>query len=290
MKRIEFLYPQGKTKALTFSYDDGNVQDIRMIEILRAHGMRGTFNLNSGSLLNPQTWPEEEGRETIRGLSAEEAFAVYEGQEVAVHGMHHPYWSAIPRERAMEEIAGDKRKLEEIFGRPVRGMACPFGSYDEDIRAIARAIGMRYVRRTGRDFSFCFPSDPLYAEGLGKDTEDPVEWLGTCSHTVPDLMRRLADFLVPRANTLAVFCLKGHSYEFAKDHNWQVLEEFCAFAGGRQEVWYPTCIEIFDYHHALKKMIFTADCSLCQNPSAISVWMRVESDLVEVRPGETLAL
>ena len=38
----------GKMKALTFSYDDGVEQDIRLIEILDRYHLRGTFNLNPG--------------------------------------------------------------------------------------------------------------------------------------------------------------------------------------------------------------------------------------------------
>ena len=38
----------GKKKAVTFSYDDGISQDIRLIEILNRYGLKATFNLNSG--------------------------------------------------------------------------------------------------------------------------------------------------------------------------------------------------------------------------------------------------
>ena len=40
----------GKKKAVTFSYDDGVTQDIRLIEIFNRYGLRATFNLNSGLL------------------------------------------------------------------------------------------------------------------------------------------------------------------------------------------------------------------------------------------------
>ena len=38
---------QGKKKALTFSYDDGVTQDIRLAELFHKYGMKATFNLNS---------------------------------------------------------------------------------------------------------------------------------------------------------------------------------------------------------------------------------------------------
>ena len=40
-------FPEGKTKALTFSYDDGEKQDIRLIQLFNKYGLKGTFNLNS---------------------------------------------------------------------------------------------------------------------------------------------------------------------------------------------------------------------------------------------------
>ena len=41
----------GKSKVLTLSYDDGVVQDIRLINILDKYGIRGTFNINTGMYL-----------------------------------------------------------------------------------------------------------------------------------------------------------------------------------------------------------------------------------------------
>ena len=38
---------QGKNKAVTFSYDDGVLQDQRLINIFNRYGLKGTFNLNS---------------------------------------------------------------------------------------------------------------------------------------------------------------------------------------------------------------------------------------------------
>ena len=41
----------GKSKVLTLSYDDGVVQDIRLIEILNKYGIKATFNINTGLYL-----------------------------------------------------------------------------------------------------------------------------------------------------------------------------------------------------------------------------------------------
>ena len=49
MKKMLFMrFPEGRAKALTFSYDDGVEQDIRFVELLNKYNMKGTFNLNGG--------------------------------------------------------------------------------------------------------------------------------------------------------------------------------------------------------------------------------------------------
>ncbi|UUZ84487.1 hypothetical protein LJK88_12925 [Paenibacillus sp. P26] len=52
--RIRYdLFPGGKTKALTLSFDDGREYDRRLVRIFNEYGLRGTFHLNSGFLGNP---------------------------------------------------------------------------------------------------------------------------------------------------------------------------------------------------------------------------------------------
>lgn len=43
-------------KLLTFSFDDGNEDDVRLVEILNRYGLKGTFNLNSGKLTKTSVW------------------------------------------------------------------------------------------------------------------------------------------------------------------------------------------------------------------------------------------
>ena len=44
---IEFsVFPGGKKRVLSFSYDDGLEQDERLIKLFNRYGMKGSFNLN----------------------------------------------------------------------------------------------------------------------------------------------------------------------------------------------------------------------------------------------------
>ena len=52
--KVYICFPEGKAKALTMSYDDGKVEDIRLLEIFNKYGIKGTFNLNYGMMCKDQ--------------------------------------------------------------------------------------------------------------------------------------------------------------------------------------------------------------------------------------------
>ena len=96
MSNICMRFPGGKRKALTLSYDDGVEQDIRLIDIMKKHGLKGTFNINSG-MYAPEGTVYPEG--TIhRRMSKSMALELYQnsGMEVAVHGLKHPFLEQLP--------------------------------------------------------------------------------------------------------------------------------------------------------------------------------------------------
>ena len=85
MATIFMRFPNGKAKALTLSYDDGVEQDIRLIEIMKENGLKGTFNINTGCYASEgKVYPEGQ---IHRRMSRSQSIAAYKnsGMEVAVH-------------------------------------------------------------------------------------------------------------------------------------------------------------------------------------------------------------
>lgn len=82
----------------------------------------------------------------------------------------------------------------------------------------------------------------------------------------------------------------GHSYEFEDDQNWDLIEDFCAYIGNQSDIWYATNIEIVDYVKAFQNLKFSADSRFVFNPSAISVWLSVDDQIVEVKGGNQVHL
>jgi len=46
IRSVFMRYPEGKAKAVTFSYDDGVIEDKKLVEIFDRYGMKATFNFN----------------------------------------------------------------------------------------------------------------------------------------------------------------------------------------------------------------------------------------------------
>ena len=89
-----------------------------------------------------------------------------------------------------------------------------------------------------------------------------------------DKARAFADLF--KTQYLYMMYVWGHSYEFTDRDNWHVMEEFCEFIGGRDDIWYATNIEIVDYMEDASRLQYTAAGDWVYNPNAQSVWIQVE--------------
>lgn len=266
----------GKSKVLTLSYDDGVVQDIRLIEILNSHGIKATFNINTGCYT-----PEDAKRDKFYGrMKLSEAKELYlnSGHEVAVHTLTHPFLQKLRSDEVLTEVLEDRKNIEKQYGSVARGMAYPYGTYSSDVVDDLKKCGICYSRTVKTTESFNFPVNWL--------TLDP-----TCHHKNPklmDLARRFAEESINNVSENRLFYVWGHSYEFDNDDNWNVIEEFAEYIGGREDVWYATNIEVYDYVKAYENLQTSVDNTVVYNPSAIDVWFYSKGKTYCVKGGETL--
>ena len=81
-------WEQQYRKAVTFSYDDGNEQDEKLLEIFNDYGMKATFHVNTGLDHDHGTWQYRD-RLWVHRLNLRDCPSLYRGHEVAVHGSLH---------------------------------------------------------------------------------------------------------------------------------------------------------------------------------------------------------
>ena len=268
----------GKRKVLTFSYDDGFVQDIRLVNIFNKYGLKATFNINSGCYL-----PEDVTREKLRGrLKRSEAIALYKdsGHEVAVHGLEHKFLSKLKPAEMVREVLEDRKNIEKDFGTITRGMAYAYSDYNAEAIEILKQCGIVYSRAVASTKSFNFPTDWW-------------EIQPTCHHANESLMALAEKFVdtqsrYPSDNWL--FYVWGHSYEFDNRDNWDVIERFAEYVSGRDDVWYATNIEIHDYVRAYEALVVDAATTRVFNPTLIDVWFTENGKTYCVKAGETVVI
>lgn len=130
-------FPGGKHFAVTFSYDDGDKADRRLVEIFNRYGMKATFNLI----------PSRFDGETV--VSSGEVGSLYAGHEIACHTYSHPHLERLPLTGQVREISLCRAALEQLSGGIVRGMATPYGGKNSDTVAAMNALGIAYCRNAG---------------------------------------------------------------------------------------------------------------------------------------------
>ena len=265
MRILNQYFPGGKKAALTMSYDDGPAADRRLVEIFDRYGIRGTFHLNAFHFL-----------ENNDRVKADEVPSLYKNHEVSCHLFDHPHPDICPDSVLVKEVWEDRKAIEAACGYTVRGMSYPFGNYNAHAIGILRGCGMNYARTTKATGAFSLPEDFM----LWHPTAHHSRSLDICE-LFDKLKASYARYL--RHDVLYVW---GHSYEFDNDNNWDLIERFCDKAAGNDDIWYATNIEIFDYETASRRLEVGADGNTVFNPSAISVWVGVDGDPVEIKPGE----
>lgn len=280
MKSIFMRFPNGKPKALTFSYDDGTICDKKLIDIFDKHGLKCTFNVNSGMFLSEEDAVKYSDDPTRRMTEREMLETYGTEHEIAVHGVNHLFMEQLPAPSALYETIEDRAALERTFGTVVRGMAYPFGTLSDGLVNGLKAAGIVYSRTVSESHSFDIPSDWLRLQA-------------TCHHDNKRL-NEFADKFILSSPTDEYFNRKpwlfyvwGHTFEFERNDNWEIMENLADKVSGKDDVWYATNIEIYDYTDAYNRLQFNIDTTLVTNPSAYDIWFEKDRELICVKSGET---
>ena len=285
--RYRFLrYPEGKAKAVTLSYDDGVRADLRLAETCNRYGIKCTFNVNSAFL----------GKVPGVGKLTPEEIQQYildAGHEVAVHGHQHRAPGNCRPIETIQDVLTCRLELEKLFGMIIRGMAYP----DSGITRFNNCATYENIKQNLQDL------DIVYSRSLGSDNNrfmlptDWHAWIPTAHHKNPLALEYAKEFVALDCNKFysasrhpRLFYLWGHSYEFDNDNNWDVLETLCETLGSKEDTWYPTNIELYDYVHAYNSLVFSADGTRVYNPTLIKVWFDVDGTVYSIAPGETLVI
>ncbi len=260
------LLKDGKKNAVTLSYDDAPVHDRRLVDIFNKYGMKATFHINSGVL------GENNGK-----IEPEEIKELYKNHEVACHGVMHARLDLLSKGECVTELYEDRKALEQLCGYIVRGLSYAYGRYTDDVLKAVENCDIEYSRTVKGTMNFEFP-------------ENWLEWNPTCHHNnCLEYGEKFLNSIEGFTSGPRLLYVWGHSYEFSRQDNWDVIEEFCKLVGGRDDIWYATNIEIYDYIKAQRSLIVSVDGKTVYNPSGQEVWFSCTDTkkAYSVKPGET---
>ena len=123
----------------------------------------------------------------------------------------------------------------------------------------------------------------------------PKDWLrlpATCHHKNPRLMELGEKFLDMQlrdgAHAPKLFYLWGHSYEFEQNDNWDLIDKFCAMISGKDDIWYATNMEIFEYTEAYNRLVWALDAKYVYNPTSFTIWFAHAGKQYVINPGEQI--
>lgn len=277
---IEMLFPEGKTKALILSYDDGRIQDRQLVKLMNKYKLIGTFHLNSNKL----------GMTDY--LSKTEIKALFIGHEVSIHSFNHPNLTTLSKIDIVYEVIEDRKELERLLAYPVRGMAYPFGNNNDEVVATIQGLGIEYARTVDDTYNFKIPVDFLkwhptvhqFAKALWEPNNPEND-----KKELTRFYQLINDFI--GIKELAVLDIWGHSWEMGEDQKkWDETEKFFKLVANHPDIHYTTQIDLVDYVNAFRNLKFSVDKNTIINQSARTIFIKKEGKSYSVLPGKTTVL
>jgi|SRR5215467_368786 len=132
-------------RPIVITFDDG-FQDCveHAVPILRARGFPAVFYLVAGFVGKTSRWllPERGVELPLIDWAAARRLEAA-GFQCGSHTMTHPRLANLSTEACREELLESRRLLEDHLGHEVRHLAYPFGSFNENVRALVAEAGYR---------------------------------------------------------------------------------------------------------------------------------------------------
>ncbi len=300
-----YYYPNWTRKAITFSYDDGNLsKDPIALKAINAAGMKATFNLVSNTLsvsdayvrgiyegheiANHSKWhaaPIPQNDNPATDEKYQDASEMYQEDGFYLYYANYPDMSAkhlrVTQEAYRKGVTEGKKDLERIFGEgSIRGFVYPYSRshvWSEEMRQFIEKNN-EYVRdsRVITDTTgFAVP-------------DDWKNW--ACNTTYNNLLSTAQKYAaLADDGKLKMLCAGIHTSDLSKSCDdgvhtdyWYQLEDFCSLYGNKNNTyWYATNIEIYDYVKATQNLKITEQGIV--NNSPVDVYLTIDGQKTVIK-------
>jgi peptidoglycan/xylan/chitin deacetylase (PgdA/CDA1 family)/glycosyltransferase involved in cell wall biosynthesis len=137
------LQPGNPQRRVVLTFDDGFENVLRYgVPLMRTHGFTAIQYLVADLLGKTNEWEQREGEAAERLMDpAQVREWMQAGHEIGAHTCTHPFLTRIPLAQAREEITASRKKLEDLFGVPVRHFCYPYGDWNPAVRDVVAEAG-----------------------------------------------------------------------------------------------------------------------------------------------------
>ena len=240
-----------KLRIVTTSWDDGDVRDLRIAELLGSHQMSGTFYVP----IEPFNGNPALSHDDLRSLNRD-------GFEIGAHGVADEIMSQVPPSNVERAVSSCKATLEDILGSRVKMFCYPRGRYTPHvIQALKTAgyEGARTARLLATENKYGRYNLPTSIQVYPHTRTEYLRNIARArsAGTLYDYVARLGfeDGWVGLGITLfdrfledgGIWHLWGHSWEIDQLGLWDELAEMLDYVHGREDVLYLDNGELLQY-------------------------------------------
>ena len=150
-----FTDPQSQPPKIALTFDDGyrNVLE-HALEPMREAKLTAIQFVIPDLIGKRNEWDIAQGEAPEPLMNrAEIARWLAAGHAIGAHTCTHPFLTRIPLQQAREEIISSRRKLEDLFQRPVVHFCYPFGDWNEAVLDVVAEAGFQTAVTTTSGFN-----------------------------------------------------------------------------------------------------------------------------------------
>jgi peptidoglycan/xylan/chitin deacetylase (PgdA/CDA1 family) len=131
------------TRQAIITFDDGYVNVLRhALEPLARTRFTAIQFLPANLLGRCNEWDVRQGEvpEPIMDISQVREWLAA-GHDIGSHTLTHPFLTQLDIKRAREEVSASRKKLEDLFGRPIDHFCYPYGDWNNSVRELVQEAG-----------------------------------------------------------------------------------------------------------------------------------------------------
>ncbi len=222
---------------ITTSWDDGHILDIRLANLLKKYGIKGTFYIA----------PKNHEISKDQRLNEKQIIELGNDFEIGAHTLTHVRLPRASDQEAKIEINGSKEYLEKILGRKVSTFCYPCGDYLAKHIEMVKKAGFHYARTVVRhSFTSGLPFEAATTVHAYNHWSDlwkialfaRFNLLKTIKYFQWDVLAKaMFDHVLENGG---IYHLWGHSWEIDKHNDWEKLESVLQYISQKNDIRYVT--------------------------------------------------